>query len=235
MPEQTDIAEVVRFLRNRGDASCWGDDGCIVALANAVRAKRVLLVSVVRTEPWIIMSARVLDARGTEVRNIPIAVHTPDADLSESANFADGFSSLFTALNLHGLLNAPTSSTKSTVVSQEGLSSMRIASYAAAGVAAIGIATGITFTALYFSDHNKYKKLLGENNVASADDSGEALKYMQRSRDHGLYLVIGYSVGVAAAAASATLFFLSPEYKNKPVVSFIPLQGGGTLTVSAHF
>jgi hypothetical protein len=235
MPEQTDIAEVERFLRQRGEASCWGDDGCIVALANAVRAKRVLLVSVVRTEPWIIMSARVLDARGAELRNIPIAVHTPDADLSESANFADGFSSLFTALNLRELLSESASLTKSQAVSQEGLSSMRIASYTAAGVAAIGIAAGVTFTALYLSDQDKYKKLLGETGVSSSDNSEQALKYMQRSQDHRLYFIIGYSVAAAAAAASVTLFFLSPEYKTKPVVSFIPLQGGGTLTVSAYF
>jgi len=233
VPEWTDFSEVERFLRHRGVTSCWGDDGCIVAMANAVRAKRVLLVSVVRTEPWIIMSARVLDARGTELRNIPITVYTPDADMSEGANFADGFAELFKTLNLSELVQLPTA--PKPAPAPASLSSTRIASYAVGGLAVAGVATGITFTALYFRDHAAFKRELDELGVSPVEGADRALHLMQRCQEHKRYLLIGYSVGAAALAASMTLYFLSPEYKHKPVVSFFPQQGGGTLAISTYF
>jgi len=236
LPERADAAEVERYLRQQGETSCWGDDGCIAAMARALRVKQVLLVSVVRTEPWIIMSARVLDAKGAELQNIPVTVYTPDPDVSEGSNFADGFLALFTALNLTGLsADVPAPSTTKATASREGLSSMRVASYATAGVAAVGLVTGVTFTVLFFKNNNKFKNLLREEGVSSAENSAEALKYMQRSQDNRLYLFAGYALGAAAAAASVTLFFLSPEYKDKAAVSFVPLQGGGALTVAASF
>jgi hypothetical protein len=231
---QAEPAEVDRYLRHRGEVSCWGDDGCIVGMAKALRVNRVLLVSVVRTEPWIIMSARILDAKGAELRNIPIAVHTPNADVSEAENFADGFSALFAALELPGP-PPPISSAKSSAPAQQGLSGMRKASYVTAGVAAVGIAVGATFTVLYFNNHNKFKKYL-KDGVSPSDKSAEALKYMQRSQDNKLGLAIGYAAGGASLAASLVLYFLSPEaQQDNTVVSFAPLPGGVALGMTTHF
>jgi len=234
LPEQTDSAEVERFLRHRGEASCWGDDGCIVALAKAVRARHVLLVSVVRTEPWIIMSARVLSDNGAELRNIPIAVHTPDADVSEIANFANGFSALFTALNLSTLPTSSSSTLKAKAAAPPSMSGMRVATWVTAGVAVAGVVTGGVFTALFYSEHDKLLKDLGDG-VSQANKSETALKHMRRSQDYKTMLIVGYAVGGAALATSVTLFFLSPEFRNKPTVAFVPQQGGGTLTLSANF
>jgi len=225
LPEQINLVE-------GEETACWGDDGCIVAMAKEVQASRVLLVSVVRVEPQIITSARILDAKGVELRNIPIAVHTPNPNLSEDANFADGFSVLFAALNLPVLLAAPAAST----LVRQDLSGVRFASYAMFGVSAASLAVGVTFTALYVADSGKVKKLLNEKNVSFTEDAPEALKYMQRQRNNKRALIVGYAVGGTSLAASLVLLLLSPENKkNAPVVSFVPLQGGGALTMVASF
>jgi len=232
LPEgRTDAAVVERFLQRRGGASCWGDEGCISAMAQTTNAQYVLLVSVVRTEPWMVMSARVLSAWGVELRNIPMHVHMPKEGMTEIANFSGGFSELFAKLELRNLqpdLKPP---------DPPSMSNMRIVSYTTLGVGAAAIATGAVFTALYASSLSEYNKLqVNKDGVISVGDSEVALKHMQRSRDRMRFFIISYSVGAAALATGATLFFLSPEYKYKSAVALMPLPGGGgMLSMSTRF
>jgi len=185
----------------------------------------------------MVMSARVLNAKGVELRNRAVHVHTPDANASESTNFADGFASLFTELNLQELLNAPAvpQAAKSTATQPQGLSSMRISSYVMFGLAAAGTVAGATFTMLYARDNSNYKKLMDGKSAAPPNSSEKAYKYMQSARDNRNLFIVSYAFAAATAATGVTLYFLSPEYKNKASVAFLPLQGGGALALSANF
>ncbi|MCL2626459.1 MAG: hypothetical protein FWD46_06560 [Cystobacterineae bacterium] len=228
--------EVERYVQQKGEVSCWRDDGCIVALARTLQAKRVLLVSIVRTEPWIILSARVLGVDGRELRNVPVLVHTPKQDMSEDANFAEGFLELLDKLNLPELLRGRVEAPLPPP--PQGLSGMRIASYTTMGVAAVGVVVGATFTVLYFDNQNKLNKLLDKDGASGSgkEEVSEALKCMQRVKDDRLYLIVGWSVAGASLATSLVLFFLSPERQQSDTAfSFVPLQGGGMLTFASSF
>jgi len=98
-PEQDSSVDVRRHFPP--EAPCWEDGSCTMVF----RAKRVL-VSVIRTEPWIVMSARVLDADKVELRNIPLFVYAPDPKLPDDANFVNGFAELFNKLDLPRLLKS---------------------------------------------------------------------------------------------------------------------------------
>ncbi|MCL2178735.1 MAG: hypothetical protein FWC28_04945 [Proteobacteria bacterium] len=228
--------EVERYIQQRGGASCWKDNGCIVALARAVKAKRVLLVSIVRTEPWFIMSARVVDWHGGEPSNIPVLVHTPNQDIAEEARFVDGFATLFEKLDVPMVLNTPVGTGRGEgEVSPKGMSGMRVASYTTMGVAAVGAVFGTVFTVRYFKDRKELNKVI-TGGASDVEDAPNALTYTQRAKDDELFLIIGWSVAGASLATSLVLFFLSPEYKPKnSALSFAPLQGGGMLTFSTKF
>jgi len=249
LPEAANPIDVERFFQRRGEPSCWVDNGCVVELAKAVQSKRVLLVSVVRTEPWILMSARVLDVYGIELKSIALSRHVPNLDVSEDANFAEAFSRLFVEIDFPDLLRKPVVEPKGPPKPgpdpdpgpiptprpiSTGMSDMRMTAYAAMGVAGAGAVFSSIFTVLYANNIKEYNSIMGGQAATDPAKADEAITAMRRANDKKPYLIVGWSATGVILTTSIVLFFLSPEYQG-PAVSFAPLPGGGALSLSGQF
>ena len=116
-----------------------------------------------------------------------------------------------------------------------GTSGWRMASYVLSSTAVATAATGTVFALLANHQHSIFKNnyTTGEGHMVHGQANlAKAHALMQKTRTYKTVAIASFSVAGASAIGGILSFFLSPEYKSKTSLGFIPIQGGALLSIN---
>ncbi|MHB8873806.1 MAG: hypothetical protein ACYC8T_09000 [Myxococcaceae bacterium] len=219
-------SELVRsFLKAQRNASCVGDDGCLAELAKKCAASRALLITVSPYSTKIVVSGRLVSARGGVLRSLSSREYAKAKGKSLTDSVQLAFREFLAELEVTAVELNPLGSSGGAVVvppagdetptppatpPAPGTPLLRMVSYGALGLGGAALLGSGAVALTAQGDRSELESRLdaGKNLASGTGADAELQRGLRMKSGLATGLLVGGGVALAAGAA---VYFLAPE------------------------